>query len=47
VRTTEQDVVQLLQCYLRAVEFEMRAAEEPLGSDLDVKGLRCSRVSRS
>jgi hypothetical protein len=35
-----QSVVQLLQCYLRAVELEMRAAEEPLSSDLDVKGLR-------
>jgi hypothetical protein len=31
-----QNVVQLLQCYLRAVELEMRAFEEPLRSDLDV-----------
>jgi hypothetical protein len=32
--------VQLLLCYLRAAELEMRAAEEPLKSDLDVKGLK-------
>jgi hypothetical protein len=31
--------VQLLQCYLRAAVLEMRAAEEPLRSDLDVIGL--------
>ena len=41
-----QNVVQLLQCYLRAVELEMRAAEEPLRSDLDVKGLRTQVLGR-
>ena len=41
-----QNVVQLLQCYLRAVELEMRAAEEPLRSDLDVKGLRGQVLGR-
>jgi hypothetical protein len=30
----------LLRCYLRAAEFEIRAAEEFLRSDLDVKGLK-------
>src|SRR5215203_5731970 len=30
VRKELQNVVQLLQCYLRAAELEMRAAEEPL-----------------
>ena len=35
-----QNVVQLLQCYLRAVELGMRAAEEPLRSDLDAKDPR-------
>lgn len=34
------EVVQLLQCFLRAAELEMRAAEEPLRADLDVRGLR-------
>ena len=41
-----QNVVQLLQCYLRAAELEMRAAEEPLRSDLDVKGLRVQVLGR-
>jgi hypothetical protein len=41
-----QNVVQLLQCYLRAVELEMRAAEEPMRSDLDVKGLRAQVLAR-
>jgi hypothetical protein len=41
-----QNVVQLLQCYLRAVELEMRAAEEPLKSDLDVKGLKAQVLER-
>ncbi len=41
-----QGIVQLLQCYLRAVELEMRAAEEPLRSDLDVKGLRAQVLGR-
>jgi hypothetical protein len=38
--------VQLLQCFLRAVELEMRAADEPLSSDLDVKGLRAEVLER-
>jgi hypothetical protein len=41
-----QNVVQLLQCYLRAAELEMRAAEEPLRSDLDMKGLRAQVLGR-
>ena len=41
-----QSVVQLLQCYLRAAELEMRAAEEPLGSDLDAAGLRAQVLGR-
>ena len=41
-----QNVVQLLQCYLRAVELEMRAAEEPLKSDLDVAGLKAQVLGR-
>jgi hypothetical protein len=39
-------VVQLLQCYLRAAELEMRAAEEPLRSDLDVAGLKAQVLGR-
>src|SRR5919112_1874886 len=39
VRKELQNVVQLLQCYLRAAELEMRAGEEPLKTDLDVAGL--------
>ena len=39
VRKELQNVVQLLQCYLRAAELEMRTAEEPMRSDLDVAGL--------
>jgi hypothetical protein len=46
VRTTGQNVVQPLQCYLRAVELEMRAAEEPLRGNLDVKGLRAQVLAR-
>jgi hypothetical protein len=38
--------VQLLQCYLRAAELEMRAAEEPLSSDLDVAGLKAQVLGR-
>ena len=41
-----QNVVQLLQCYLRALELEMRAAEAPLESSLDVKGLRGQVLAR-
>jgi hypothetical protein len=40
VRKELQSVVQLLQCYLRAAELEMRVAEEPLKPDLDVAGLK-------
>jgi hypothetical protein len=38
--------VQLLQCYLRAAELEMRAAEEPLKGDLDVAGLKAQVLGR-
>ena len=41
-----QNVVQLLQCYLRAAELEMRAAEEPIGANLDVAGLRAQVLGR-
>jgi hypothetical protein len=41
-----QSVVQLLQCYLRAAELEMRAAEEPLKGDLDVAGLKAQVLGR-
>jgi hypothetical protein len=41
-----QSIVQLLQCYLRAAELEMRAAEEPLRSDLDVAGLKVQVLER-
>ena len=46
VRRELQNVVQLLQCYLRAAELGMRAAEEPLRSDLDVRGLRAQVLER-
>ena len=46
VKKELQNVVQLLQCYLRAVELEMRAAEAPLDADLDVKGLRAQVLGR-
>jgi hypothetical protein len=39
-------VVQLLQGYLRAAELEMRAAEEPLRSGLDVAGLKVQVLGR-
>ncbi len=38
--------MQLLQCYLRAAELEMRAAEEPLKGDVDVKGLKAQVLGR-
>jgi hypothetical protein len=41
-----QNVVQLLQCCLRAVELEMRAAEEPPRSDFDVEGLKAQVLGR-
>jgi hypothetical protein len=35
-----------LQCYLRAAELEMRAAQEPLRSDRDVKGIKAQILRR-
>jgi hypothetical protein len=46
VRKRLTAIVQLLQCFLRAAELEMRAAEEPLRSDLDVKGLKAQLLER-
>jgi hypothetical protein len=46
VRRELQNVVQLLQCYLRAAELEMRAAEEPLKGSLDVAGLKAQVLER-
>jgi len=46
VRKRLTEIIQLLQCYLRAVELEMRAVEEPLRSDLDVAGLRAQVLGR-
>jgi hypothetical protein len=46
VKRELQNIVQLLQCYLRAAELEMRAAEEPLRSDLDVAGLKAQVLER-
>ncbi len=46
VKKELQSIVQLLQCFLRATELEMRAAEEPLKSDLDVKGLKAEVLRR-
>ena len=46
MRTTGRRGVELLRCYLRAAELEMRAAEEPLRSDLDVTGLRAQVLGR-
>jgi hypothetical protein len=46
VRTTGQSVMDLVQLYLRAAELEMRAAEEPLRSDLDVAGLKAQVLGR-
>ena len=40
MRKELQSVVQLLNCYLRAAELEMRAAEQPLEPNLDVAGLK-------
>jgi hypothetical protein len=34
------------QCYLRAAELEMRAAEEPLKSDFDAAGLKAQVLGR-
>ena len=41
-----QNVVQLLQCYLRAAELEMRVAEAPLKTDLDVAGFKAQVLER-
>ncbi len=46
VRRELQNVVQLLQCFLRATELEMRAAEEPLKTDLDAAGLKAQVMER-
>jgi hypothetical protein len=46
VKRELQNIVQLLQCYLRAAELEMRAAEDPLRSDLDVAGLKAQILER-
>ncbi len=46
VRKRLTEIVQLLQCYLRAAELEMRAAEEPLKADLDVAGLKAQVLER-
>ena len=46
VRRELQNVVQLLQCYLRAAELEMRAAAEPLKGDLDVASLKAQVLER-
>jgi hypothetical protein len=46
VRKRLTEVVQLLQCYLRAAELEMRATEEPMTSDLDVAGLKAQVLGR-
>ncbi len=45
-RCEPQSVVQRLQCYLRAAELEMRAAEEPLEADLDVARLKVQVLGR-
>ena len=45
-RQEPQNVVQLLQCYLRAAELEIRTAEGSLRSDLDVKGLKAQDLGR-
>jgi hypothetical protein len=46
VRKRLTEIVQLLQCYLRAAELEMRAAEAPLRSDLDVAVLKAQVLGR-
>ena len=46
VRKRLTEIVQLLQCYLRAAELEMRAAEEPLKTNLDVTGLKAQVMER-
>ena len=46
VRKELQSIVQLLQCYLRAAELEMRGAEKPLEANLDVAGFKAQVVDR-
>jgi hypothetical protein len=46
VRKRLTEIVQLLQCYLRAAELEMRAAEEPLKGKLDVPRLKAQVLER-
>ncbi len=46
VKRELQNIVQLLQCYLRAAELEMRATVEPLKPDLDVAGLKAQVLER-
>jgi hypothetical protein len=46
VRKLLTEIVQLLKCYLRAAELEMRAAEAPLRSDLDVAVLKAQVLGR-
>ena len=46
VRKELQNIVQLLQCYTRAAELEMRVEEEPLKGDLDVQGLKAQVLGR-
>ena len=46
MRTTEWSVVQIFQCYFSAAELEIRAAEEPLRSDLDAAGLKPQVLGR-
>ena len=46
VRKELQNIVQLLQCYLRAAELEMREAEKPLEANLDVAGFKAQVLER-
>ena len=46
VKREGQNAIQLLQCYLRAAELEMRVAEEPLEGNLDVGGLKAQILGR-
>jgi hypothetical protein len=45
-RCEPQNFVQLLQCYVRAAELEVRAAEALLPAGLDVKGFRAQVLER-
>ena len=46
VKKELQNIVQLCQCFLRASELEMRVAEEPLRTDLDVARLKAQVLER-